>query len=56
MNKIKYIFVSFLVFTSCLNDNDDNLGNTLDVYILNKSFEMELLLLVLQVMQTPTRF
>ncbi|MCF7567680.1 hypothetical protein L3X37_04785 [Sabulilitoribacter arenilitoris] len=40
MNKIKYIFVSFLVFTSCLNDNDDNLGNTLDVYILNKSFEM----------------
>ncbi|WP_341216895.1 hypothetical protein [uncultured Wocania sp.] len=40
MSKIKYIIVSFLVFTSCLNDNDDNLGNTLDVYILNKSFEM----------------
>lgn len=40
MNKIKYIFVSLLVLTSCLNDNDDNLGDTLGTYVLNKSFEM----------------
>ena len=40
MKKIKYIFVSLLVFTSCLKDNDDDLQNTLQTYILNKPFEM----------------
>ena len=41
MNKIKYIFVSLLVFTSCLKDNDDNLlVDNLETYISNKSFEM----------------
>ncbi|MFD1615602.1 hypothetical protein [Gelatiniphilus marinus] len=40
MKKIKCIFVSFLVFVSCSKDADDNLCNTLEAYILNKSFEM----------------
>lgn len=40
MNKIKYIIVSLLVFTSCLKDNDDMLLDTLESYVLNKSFEM----------------
>ncbi len=40
MNKIKYIIVSLLVFTSCLKDNDDDLlSDTLDAYVLNKPIE-----------------
>lgn len=41
MNKIKCILVSLLVFTSCLEDNDDNLlVSSLETYVLNRSFEM----------------
>jgi len=40
MNKIKYIIISLLVFTSCSKDNDDKLLATLEAYILNKSFEV----------------
>lgn len=39
MNKIKYILVGLLVFTSCLKDADDDLHYTLGTYILNKPFE-----------------
>ncbi|WOD44445.1 hypothetical protein [Hwangdonia lutea] len=40
MNKLKYIWVGLLIFTSCLKDTDDDLRHTLEAYILNKPFEI----------------
>ncbi|WP_418604539.1 hypothetical protein [Hwangdonia sp.] len=40
MNKLKYILVCLFAFTSCSKDADDDLRNTLEAYVLNRSFEV----------------
>lgn len=39
MNKVKYILVSLLIFTSCFKDDNDELLDSLAQYTLNKPFE-----------------